>query len=302
MVTLDLDILPTHLTALKSEICQGESLLFQGEYLTTQGTYSANLQNTFGCDSIVVLELGVLPTHLTSLSDSICEGEVYFFEGVGISQPGSYSVTWSNMYGCDSTITLDLDVMPSAVTFDLVTICQGDTVFFDGKNLTAAGNYTGIFSDQMGCDSFATLSVEVLPSSLTNLQEKLCAGDRYIFHGDTITKSGAYSVLLQNAAGCDSLVKLQLEVLPTFQTNLTQQICQGQSFAFGGNVLSTPGIYTSNLKSAAGCDSVSSIRPHCWRRPSKSPRAAASRWTNCVTSIRTRSSRPAKRRPAGCDG
>jgi hypothetical protein len=55
----------------------GESYAFNGEDYSETGTYSANLTNQFGCDSIVILNLSVIDKEQISVSMHINDIEIY---------------------------------------------------------------------------------------------------------------------------------------------------------------------------------------------------------------------------------
>ena len=92
-------------------ICAGDSLLFNGIYLKTAGIYNDTLQNSDQCDSIITLTLNVLDTSQTTLIASICQGAIYEFQGMDLTEAGLYQDTLTNENGCDSIIVLDLRVL-----------------------------------------------------------------------------------------------------------------------------------------------------------------------------------------------
>lgn len=52
--------------------------------------------------------------------DTICSGEIYEWEGDTYTKPGSYTKTIPNIYGCDSVVTLHLEVLPDPpITFEV---------------------------------------------------------------------------------------------------------------------------------------------------------------------------------------
>ncbi|MFN5371525.1 MAG: PKD domain-containing protein, partial [Bacteroidia bacterium] len=59
--TLNLSINQASASSITATITQGETYSFDGQNLTTAGTYTATLQNTAGCDSVVTLTLTVNP-------------------------------------------------------------------------------------------------------------------------------------------------------------------------------------------------------------------------------------------------
>jgi hypothetical protein len=56
-----------------------------------------------------------------------------------------------------------------------------------------------------------------------------------MFGGVARTIAGTYIDTLQTINGCDSIITLTLNVNPTYNTPMTQTICQGDSYTFAGN-------------------------------------------------------------------
>ncbi|MEZ5031916.1 MAG: gliding motility-associated C-terminal domain-containing protein [Saprospiraceae bacterium] len=256
IVGLQLDVWPVDYTDLTITICEGEFYEFDQDLLDVSGFYSAQLQNQYGCDSLVNLELIVLPTSTEVVDMTICDGEILDFNGQFLSDPGIYSAQLQNLFGCDSTIILSLEVLPATVTTLDAEICSGSFVLFDGDTLSQAGTYQADFQSVAGCDSTVFLTLNILPATSSVDSASICTGESYLFQGDTLTASGTYTALLVNQAGCDSLLTLSLQVNPAPTTPLQAQICAGQSYSFHGQTFTSPGIYTANLQSGLGCDST----------------------------------------------
>ena len=66
--------------------------------------------------------------------------------------------------------------------------------------------------------------LQVVPGFTTNLTQTICDGDSFFVAGAFRTVAGTYVDSLTTAAGCDSLVVTDLQVVPGFTTNLTQTI------------------------------------------------------------------------------
>ena len=71
-----------------------------------------------------------------------------------------------------------------------------------------------------------------------------------------MTLSGTYYDTLATTEGCDSVLVLTLTVNPVYETPLTAEICDGETFSFGGEDLTLGGTYYDTLATSEGCDSV----------------------------------------------
>lgn len=79
----------------------------------------------------------------------------------------------------------------------------------------------------------------------------------YTLNNQTYTQSGTYFQSLLNAAGCDSLISLNL-VIESSTTDITTTACD--SLRWNGDLITASGLYTHTYTSANGCDSL--VRLH----------------------------------------
>lgn len=108
-------------------VCHGQPYEFKGEYIYTTGIYADTVKTAYGCDSIAVLDLYVAPKHDSTLVDTICSHEEYFFNGERITKTGKYKQQLKSVYGCDSVTTLDIIVNESLILqFDTIVSACGD--------------------------------------------------------------------------------------------------------------------------------------------------------------------------------
>jgi len=102
----------------------------------------------------------------------------------------------------------------------------------------------------------ATETIMVATEVINNISASICPGGSYQFGGQNLTTAGLYEDTLTSAAGCDSIVNLTLsDAVPTSST-LNEAICQGDSYQFGSQTLTSAGSYTDVIPNAAGCDST----------------------------------------------
>jgi gliding motility-associated-like protein len=112
-----------------STICEGTVYQFGPKLLKTGGLFSNTYHLSAGCDSIVTLNLHVLPKTNTYIKQTICEGDSL----LGYKKTGIYSDTFLSISGCDSIRTLELTVLqkPTPQLGNVTTFCMGDSLKLD---------------------------------------------------------------------------------------------------------------------------------------------------------------------------
>ena len=146
-------------------ICFGETYEWNGQTYNETGKYTQTFPAANGADSIVTLNLTVLPeVPVTEEIAAVCYGETYTWQGQEYTESGEYSVTLQDVNGCDSVITLALTVYPQTPdTTEEVTVKFGETYEWNGQTYSTAGEYTTTLQDENGCNYQATLILTVLP-------------------------------------------------------------------------------------------------------------------------------------------
>ena len=136
---------------------------FGGQNYSAAGFYTDSLTTQNGCDSVVVLDLSVLPVFADTVSASICSNETYTFGGQNYSTAGFYADSLTTQNGCDSVVVLNLSVLPISASAFADTIFANQTYSFGGQSLTATGTYSDTLQNNVGCDSVVTLNLTVWP-------------------------------------------------------------------------------------------------------------------------------------------
>jgi hypothetical protein len=256
IITLNLSIIPIHRDTINAIICYGSAYTFAGKTITQGGFYTDTLHSLQGCDSLISLSLNVRNLVSDTIRASICNGSTYNFHGTIVSNAGFYTDTLTNVFGCDSIVNLDLQILSPDTTRINASICKGSSYAFHGLQLTNAGLYYDTLTNQKGCDSLLILQLNINPITVDTLLAAICQGSSYLFGGKTYTQSGVYSDTLQSSSGCDSIRRLILTVNPLSQSSLQQSICFGSSYNFNGTTLTQAGNYSDTLVNALGCDSI----------------------------------------------
>ncbi|KAI9438863.1 pectin lyase fold/virulence factor [Russula earlei] len=98
---------------------------------------------------------------------------------------------------------------------------------------------------------------EIGGDQYTNFYDTICQGNSFVYKGQTLTQTGAYSNTYQTYYGCDSIVTEYLYVLPTTSSEATVITCGG--YTANGNTYTTPGTYVTHTTNMYGCDSTITV-------------------------------------------
>lgn len=102
---------------------------------------------------------------------------------------------------------------------------------------------------------YALLKVFADSTYFRTIKETACS--QFEFNGKVYTESGIYSDTIHNAGKCDSIFKLDIEILPTY--NDTFSVTECDSYEWNGTTYVRSGLYTKSFKSVYGCDSLSTL-------------------------------------------
>src|SRR5213078_1320588 len=264
IATLILNINAVFRDTTSQTICENQlPYAWNGLSLTAAGTYSDTLTSAAGCDSIATLILNVNAVFRDTTSQTICENQLpYAWNGLSLTAAGTYSDTLTSAAGCDSIATLILNVTSVLRDTTTQTICENQLPYsWNGLSLTTAGTYSDSLTSVAGCDSIATLILNVTSVLRDTTIQTICENQLpYTWNGLSLTAAGTYSDTLTSVAGCDSISTLILNVTSVLRDTTTQTICENQlPYTWNGLSLTAAGTYSDTLTSAAGCDSIATL-------------------------------------------
>lgn len=137
-------------------------------------TYTSNNNNaTFtypgasvsGCDSVVTLNLTILPLSQSTYAVTSC-GSYTWLNGISYTSSNNtatFTYSGASSSGCDSIVTLNLTILPVVQVTDAIVSCtpitwiDGNT--YNSSNNTASFTYVGGASN--GCDSIVLLNLTI---------------------------------------------------------------------------------------------------------------------------------------------
>ena len=190
-----------------------------------------------------------------ALNQSICRGETTLF-GFEADTSGVYVQNLQSMYGCDSTVVLDLTVHP--IYNDTITaeICDNEVYTQYNFNTSEAGYHTQNLQTINGCDSIVVLNLIVHPTYNDTITAEICDNEVYTQYNFNTSEAGYHTQNLQTINGCDSIVVLNLTIHPTFSDTTIAEICSNDRYTRGGFDENTTGVFYRNLQTINGCDSI----------------------------------------------
>ena len=262
---LDLSINPTFYITDTLHVCENIlPIVYADSVLISAGTYVLNYQTMSGCDSVITLQLYTYPSYHLHDTLSICNNELPFTYGDSIFHAaGTYSVLFKTMNGCDSLITLHLQVNPIFIKTDTLIICNNELPFVYGDSVFhSSGTYNIHYNTVNGCDSLMVLHLLVNPSFNQKETLYVCENDLPFSYGNyTFFTEGIYDIPYQTINGCDSLIRLYLYLDSSYRRSDTFSICQKQlPFIYYDSLYYTAGNYSIHLNKTNGCDSLITLR------------------------------------------
>ena len=205
------------------------------------GLYTVTVTLPNGCTSSVSASVSVAPTPVPTIlgNTTICQNQTTTLTANGgvsyiwsngsttnsitVSQSGVYAVTATNAEGCSAStnVTITVNPLPNVNITGNSSFCQGDNT-----TLTATGASTYAWSNSSTVDAI------------------------------TVNAAGTYTVTGTDANGCTNTATKTVSVNPIYNIPLSHSICQGESYNFHGQNLTTAGTYTHTLQTVKGCDSI----------------------------------------------
>jgi hypothetical protein len=169
-------------------------------------------------------ELIILPSSSSDTLISSCGS--YSWNGNTYTSSGTYTETFSNINGCDSTTTLYLTINQPDSSFFTIDACG--SYYWNGNTYTSSGTYSENFTNSSGCDSTVSLNLTInyppttpvvslsSDSTMLTVSSQIGAQYQWIFcnsnipiinENDTVfiaDSIGSYAVVVSNSCGSDT--------------------------------------------------------------------------------------------------
>lgn len=251
--------------------------------VNTEGSYTVTANTSSGCSGSATVNVIQLQTNEATITGNslICSGigtvltassgSSYLWStgettpSISVNNPGTYSVTVTNINGCSSSASQTVSLMePTSISGDS-QICSGESTtlsatgtgsyqWSNGANtpfitVNTPGTYSVTVSLPNGCSSSATIEVIAASSPTPSISGNnvICegqsttltatGGNNYSWNnGSTqnsivVTQSGNYTVTVTNTDGCSASTSTTVTVnpLPNVTISGSSSFCQGGS-------------------------------------------------------------------------
>ncbi len=114
VLTVVVSEVPVVKSTLRVGACPGRSFVYQGVALPVGAMQDFVLTNSQGCDSIVTVVVGALPTSIDTLAVKVCPGEAFMFNGMSLQAGETRQFVFANAVGCDSVVVVQVSDHPTA--------------------------------------------------------------------------------------------------------------------------------------------------------------------------------------------
>jgi hypothetical protein len=170
--------------------------------------------------------------------------------GQTFTQSGTYTQTLTASTGCDSILTLNLNIGQSSYQTLSYSACDSLQLF--NVTYTQSGTFLQTLRAYDGCDSVLILNITINNSTAASLSLSAC--DSITINGQNYSQSGTYTQILTASNSCDSILTLNLNIGTSATQSLNLTGCD--SVVLNSQTYYQSGNYTQMLSGTDGCDSL----------------------------------------------
>ncbi len=240
--------------------CEGSSIVFQGSQIPAGTSASFSLLSSAGCDSIVTVNV-VPQSPLSAVMDTVaCEGGFVNIAGQGVAAGDSQTLVLTSTAGCDSLLTVNVEMVDVIEQTQFLQACEGSSVDFEGLSIEAGSSEEFSYVSHLGCDSLVTVFVTPIAAFESQFDTLICAGSSLTIEQQQISAGSSTTLNLTSQLGCDSVVTVNIAAIEAVQANLDTFICTGSTLDFQGEQLQIGDSVDFNFEAASGCDSILNLR------------------------------------------
>lgn len=262
------------------DACVSYTWNITGETLTTTGVYTQVMG-----DTLYILDLTIHPVYNITVSHPVHGGCTYTWGDTLITDPGVYTKTFTSIYGCDSTVTINL-ILDTIAYRDYTVINCGSYRWKDTlRTTTGIYHYNHAFIDSTEvpgggtvyhrCDSVLTLDLTIINPYTVTYDTSFYGCLRVSVLGATYRSDTVLTYIdttsHRSISQCyDSIRYYRIYVRDTVHHTEKVSACDSYTITVGSTeyTYNYGGTYSMSAgKAANGCDSIFELKLTVNRSP-----------------------------------
>lgn len=190
-------------------------------------------------------------------NDSVEAIGAYYLDGHAYTTDTVLTMPLTASTGCDSVHTRYVTVYHDIyVEYDTL-ICDPEyPIDWRGYHFLGGGVAHMTLTASSGVDSNVTLTLVEAWSVDTSVSADICMGESYLLGDTLLGTDGHHERLLATEAGCDSMVRVELAVHPTYDSLTIDTACATEGYWFESERIYAAGEYHRTYPTLYGCDST----------------------------------------------
>jgi gliding motility-associated-like protein len=226
-------LFPDNTGSFQQTLCRGDSVFIIDRYFSDRNTNAViTIANgsSFGCDTLITVSIILLPNAQGNYKNEICRDDTLnlngelFFSG---HQSGTILLTNLAANGCDSTVLVDITIIPDAIGDLDTSLCENQTLTLYNQIFSMAkpsGTIRIPDASSRMCDSFLNVRITFIPETFGNFNPTVCRNDTVTLGNQTFfsaNPTGTVRLPGGSTAGCDSVITVALNFNPPIGLNFT---------------------------------------------------------------------------------
>lgn len=179
--------------------------------LSYNTTFYVQQDNACGLGQFTAITVSVHQPSNTSLVATACDSYLSPSGNQTWTSSGNYVETLVDQFGCDSVVSVSLTILSHSAATISATACHSYTSP-SGLVWTSSGTYMDTIPNVAGCDSIMSIQLTIAGDSTSTIAPIACGEYTSPSGAYVWTSSGIYMDTIPTAAGCDSVITINLTI------------------------------------------------------------------------------------------